>query len=329
MEDLLARWTSPAWEQEVDAWVEDVLAGTGASVVTAPVTVRARFWSVVRRYPTTAGTVFAKECNPGQAFEGPLLEALDELEPGGFARPVAVDARHGRFLLADAGRVHDRSAGPVPEGELRQVLLAQGQVQRRLARHRDRLLAAGLPTLLPEEVPDWFERTADHLASLPRDDVQHIGPATHRRLVAGLGGVRRWCAVLADSPVPATFQHNDLNPGNVARRGQRVVSLDVGDAFWSHPFAVLQLPLAMSTGTWPWGPPPSDPSVVGHVEAYLAGWAGAAAPVEELRRLVVPALRLAQAHRGESWRRLLAHVPGDRLGAEPPLLHRHLQALTG
>lgn len=328
MADLIARWTSTAWQQEVDAWVGTVLDGTGTSVSAAPVTVRTRFWSVVRRYGTSDGPLWLKECNPGQGFEGPLLQVLAELEPTSFPTPLAVDARQGRFLLADAGQVHDRSAGPLPEDELRQVLLAHADVQRRLAGHRDRLLSAGLPPLVPEEVPTWFERTADELASLPQQHVQHVDAGTYRELVAGLRHVRRWSAVLAGSGVPSTFQHNDLNPGNVARRDGHVVCFDVGDAFWSHPFAVLQLPLAMSTGTWPWGPPLADRSVARHVEAYVETWAGAAVPVHELSALVAPAVLLAQAHRCESWRRLLEHVPTDRLGVEPPLLHRYLRALV-
>jgi hypothetical protein len=69
------------------------------------------------------------------------------------------------------------------------------------------------------------------------------------------------------------------------------------------------------------------------VGAFLAAWAtdGTVAPwssaevaVADLRPLVAPALLLAQAHRGESWRRLLAHVPPDRLGVDPPLLREYL-----
>ncbi len=141
---------------------------------------------------------------------------------------------------------------------------------------------------------------------------------------AGLPGVRSWCARLGDGPVPGSFQHDDLNPWNVAAGPAGLRFFDVGDAFWSHPFAALQVPLAMATRTWPWGPPVDDPLVVRLVDAYLAAWAGDEVTVADLRPLVGPALLLAQAHRGESWRRLLAHVPADRLGVDTPVLRDHL-----
>lgn len=328
MEDLLARWTGRGWELEVDRWVAALLAARGSSLLAPAVTVKARFWSVVRRYETTEGPVWLKECNPGQAFEGPLLQVLSELEPAGFARPVGLDARSGRLLLSDAGAVHDRSAGPVTDDDLEAVLVSHAGVQRRLAGHRAALAAAGLPSLLPEQVPSWFERTVDSLASLPTGHPQHLSATARRELSLGVERVRGWSQALSTGAVPASFQHNDLNPGNVARKDGRVVCFDVGDAFWSHPFAVLQLPLAMRTGTWPWGPSPADATVRRHVDAYLEAWTTGGSRLRELRALVRPALLLAQAHRCESWRRLLQHVPADRLGVETPRLEAWLRVIA-
>jgi hypothetical protein len=56
----------------VDAWVGDQLAEHGRRITGEPVTYRARFWSVVRCYPSAEGLVWFKENNPGHRFEAGL-----------------------------------------------------------------------------------------------------------------------------------------------------------------------------------------------------------------------------------------------------------------
>jgi hypothetical protein len=114
VEDLLARWESTAWQAEVDGWVADVLAARGERPTGPAQPLKTRFWSVVRRYDTTAGTVWFKECNPGQAFEGPLLQELSALEPDSFPAPLAVDAgaRPGAAARRGHGPGAGRPAGP-------------------------------------------------------------------------------------------------------------------------------------------------------------------------------------------------------------------------
>ena len=329
MTDLPARWQGAAWRTEVDGWVEDVLAARGAAPTGPGVEVTTRFWSAVRRYDTTEGTVWAKECNPGQSFEGPLMVELATLEPDCFPAPIAVDADRARLLLPSAGTVRARGDHDVPERDLHEMLVHHAGLQRRLAPHGDRLRRAGLPSLTPDELPGWVAGLAADLAARPGSDPQHLDREGVRLVEKGLPGVHRWCHALSGSGIPSTFQHNDLNPWNLARTPAGPVYLDVGDAFWSHPFAVLQVPLAVATGTWPWGPEVKDPAVVRGLEAYLDAWTGSGLRLPDLHPLVVPALRLAQAHRGESWRRLLAHVPPDRLGVETPLLRDYLLRVVG
>ena len=329
MEDLLARWQGAAWRAEVDGWVEDVLAGRGVSLTGPGAQVKTRFWSAVRRYETTAGTVWAKECNPGQAFEGPLLAELAVLEPGCFPTPIAVDAGRGRLLLPHAGTVCARGDRDVPEQDLHEVLVHHAGLQQRLTPHRDRLRRAGLPSLTPDELPGWVEHLAADLAARPAWDPQHLDRDGRRLVAHGLPRLRQRCEVLSGSGVPSTFQHDDLNPWNVARTPGGLVCFDVGDAFWSHPFAVVQVPLAMATGTWPWGPEETDPVVVRGLDAYLRAWTGDGLRLQDLWSLVDPALRLAQAHRAESWRRLLAHVPPERLGWDTPVLREYLLRVVG
>jgi hypothetical protein len=93
-------WTSPQWTQAADAWVARRLAERGRRISGVPVTYRARFWSVVRCYPTVEGLVWLKENNPGHRFEPPLVAALAGLAPYDVIVPLAVD-RERRWLLTD------------------------------------------------------------------------------------------------------------------------------------------------------------------------------------------------------------------------------------
>ncbi|MBM7787153.1 hypothetical protein [Tenggerimyces flavus] len=73
------RWRSPSWNSAVDAWVGARLAERERRVCGEPVTYRARFWSVVRCYPTAEGLVWFKENNPGHLFEAGLVTAMARL----------------------------------------------------------------------------------------------------------------------------------------------------------------------------------------------------------------------------------------------------------
>lgn len=90
------RWTSPEWTRTADAWVGSRLAEHGRRITGDPVTYRARFWSVVRCYPTDQGLVWLKENNPGHRFEAGLVVALSRLAPNDIPEPIAVDRARGR-----------------------------------------------------------------------------------------------------------------------------------------------------------------------------------------------------------------------------------------
>ena len=89
-----------------------------------------------------------------------------------------------------------------------------------------------------------------------------------------------------------------------------------------------QVPIAMTTGTWPWGPDWSDPRAQVIAEGYLQQWRDHA-DLASLRDLLEPARRMAILHRCESWRRLLDDA--GELADDPshPILRDHLVAATG
>lgn len=304
--ELLGYWESAAFLADAFEWVRDVLAGFGIAVHGEPLTHRVRFWSAVLRIPSEAGTFWLKATNPGQGFEGPLLARLGELVPDHVLAPVAVHAGRGWILLPDGGPPVGESV-PVPVAEWEGLVAQVARMQRALVGHGAELARAGLPSLLPKDAHAYATELLGRLARLPADHPQHVGAEEHRALLRGLRDVAPLLAELADSGVPPSLQPNDTSAANAVRaaggRGYRF--FDLGDAFWSHPFAVLQVPLRMATGSWPHAPAATDPTRRRLVSAYLGEWTGT-----EDDGLVDAADRLASLHRCESWRRLLKGVDG-------------------
>ncbi|WP_188079074.1 aminoglycoside phosphotransferase family protein [Actinotalea subterranea] len=318
--DLVAHWSSAAFLARATAWVRSVLAARGEAVRGDLVAHRVRFWSAVLTVPTDHGTRWFKATNPGQAFEAPLLDRLGDLAPEHVVRPLAVDAAQGWLLLPDAGPTL-RAHGCVTTEDWAALLEHAADLQAALAVHRPELLATGLPTLLPQDAPAYAAALVDDLARLSADDPQHVDTEEAAALTRGLGELDTDLAALVDLGVPASLQPNDLSLQNAFAPRDRPGPprlIDVGDAFWSHPFAVLQVPTRMACGTWP-EPPPRDDAVAARLrDAYLSRWPQVAPG--DRPTVARAADRLASIHRCESWRRLLAHADPQRLGVPTPRL---------
>ncbi len=320
-DDPLAAWASPSpLRAEADAWVRTSLAAQGTQVRGPLRPHRLRFWSAVLTTETDRGRVWFKATNPGQAFEPALLAVLARLVPDDVVVPLAVDAARGWALLPDGGATwRERGAG-VDDWA---ALLAQvAAVQQTLCGAGTDLAAAGLPRLLPEEGAAYVRDLVSTLAALPPADPQHVDAPTARALHAAVPRLEDALALLAATGVPPTLQPNDVSTGNAfAPRGPegRARLFDLGDAFWSHPFAVLQVPLRFATGAWPGPPAPDDPVAAWLRDAYLAAWSGDLRGVDALRA-VDAADRLASLHRCESWRRLLRWVDAAAVPAPVPRL---------
>ena len=318
-EDPVAHWASEGFRRDVDAWVRGALAGTGREVRGPLRTHRLRFWSAVLTVETDAGPVWVKAANPGQAFEAGLLAALARLVPDDVVAPLAVDAERGWLLLPDGGATL-RERGATPDDWERLVVQA-AHVQRALVPAEPDLTAAGLPRLLPQDGAGYVRDLVGTLAALPADDPQHVDATTARTLLGGLPDLAADLDALAATGVPATFQPNDVSTGNAfaPRDGRQARLFDVGDAFWSHPFAVLHVPLRMATGAWPHPPAPGDPLAGRLRDAYLDVWSTGLSDADAARALDA-ADRLAALHRCESWRRLLAWVDAAAVPAPVPRL---------
>lgn len=328
MRDLEAWWSSDAFADELGEWVSSRLAARG-HVVTGPVRAhRVRFWSAVFGVPTEAGTFWVKVANPGQGFEVDLTSMLADLVPEHVLAPTAtrVDRVGDRFwlLLPDGGTTL-RDHGGATVAHWRRLVRDAADMQRALVPHHDRLVGAGLVPMTADDAEPYAERVVGWARALPDDDPQQLDDKTADGLLARLPVLAEDMALLAGSGIPDTLQHNDLSDSNAFVSGPAGLGplrfFDLGDAFWSHPFAALHLTLCFATERYPW---PDLASETGSavVDSYLECWPEHG-DVEGLRRLVVPAMRLALLHRAESWRRLLAAVPPR---PDPPRLVDLLEA---
>lgn len=314
MRDLEAWWDSPDLLAEVGRWATTELGRHGVAATGPAVAHRVRFWSAVFRVPTEAGTFWVKAASPGQGFEIALTTALADLVPEHVLTPLAtvVDPARDRFwmLMPDGGTTL-RDHGGATTAHWCRLARDLAELQRALAPHGDRLREAGLPTLRAADGVAYVERMIAWGSSLDPADPQHLGAAQQDELRSGLPRLAADLALLASSGVPDSLQHNDASDSNAFVTGPDGLGplrfFDLGDAFWSHPFAALQLTLCFATGSLPWPDMTSEVATT-VADAYLACWPEHVS-VAELRPLVTPALRLAQLHRTESWRRLLAVIP--------------------
>lgn len=318
--DLVAEWSSEAFLAEATAWVDQVLVGSGTRRTGPPAPHKVRFWAAVLQVPTDRGRVWFKVANPGQAFEGALLAALGTLAPDRVVAPLATDDVRGWWLLPDGGpTVDQRLADPWP------LLMARAaDLQREVT--GDEAALAMLPRLRIAEARVWVLDVIEDLAHLPTSDPQHLSAADASRLTGGLPALQDDLALLADLGIPETLQPNDVNPRNACGPDEAAALrfFDLGDAFWSHPFAALHLPMRLAAGLDLAAPLPSAPAAVRVAEAYLARWPEA--PRRRWAAVVRAADRLGAVHRAASWQRLLAPVDPARLGLPTPRIADWLAA---
>jgi hypothetical protein len=239
-----------------EAWIDGRLpAGVTR---TGPVRVtRERAWGTVRTAPTTGGPVWLKVPGPDTVFEVALYELLASVVPDRVPAPLAVDVPRGWLLLADGGPT-------LPDDDfaaLGGMLNSYGALQRELASHVDSLLAVGLADMRPAAMPTRFDEA---LAIAER-----IGAPGDRSALDRIAGLRpvfdEWCTRLAESPVPASIDHNDLHPGNVFATGP--LFYDWGDAVVAHPFASMLVALGFLHIRH--GLAATDPMFVRMRDAYL------------------------------------------------------------
>ena len=127
-----------------------------------------------------------------------------------------------------------------------QVVREFATLQRALSGHRDDLVGTGLCVLDPEDAPQRFRARVEDLAALPARHPFALGADGAAAARTRIPLLERAAAVLADSGVPLSVEHNDLHDNNAflaARDGAPLRFFDFGDALWAHPFVSLFVPM--------------------------------------------------------------------------------------
>lgn len=329
--DWVRHWQSATFAAHALDWIRGSLLEVGAQVRGPLVAHRIRFWAAVFHVETDQGTAWFKACNPGQGFEAATLRALATVAPQDFVTPLATLPERGWLLLPEGGMTL-RERG-VNGGHWCALVAQTARVQKQLTAHASTLQGAGVAAFGAEMAAPYVHRLVDALAGLPTTHAQSLGRLEARQILDALAGVEPLFDLLAASGIPSSFQPNDVSASNafiVPGQENRFLLFDVGDGFWSHPFAALAHPVRAATGSWPARPPKNHPMSARLRDAYLEPWHGMLGTTDatEVSQLVEAGDRLGDLHRCESWRRLLEHVPHDAV-AEPPRLAYWLAQAVG
>ncbi len=312
--DRVSWWSSAAWRAEATTWIESCLADRGIQVTGAVEQPRVRFWGTALTVPTDAGLMWFKENHPNQGFEAALVERLGGICPERVLPLLAIERTRGWMLTPDQGPTLIHQEGDRGGHRIR-VVREFATLQRALSGRRDALLETGLSELDPLDAPDRFSARIDDLATLPARHPFALGPQEASAARARLPVLQRAAAVLAESGIPLSLEHNDLHDNNAFlpdRDGAPLRFFDFGDALWAHPFVSLFIPMGQVVEE----DDPTDardhPQGRALIEGYLDAWDDLA-PRARLRRAVDAALVLGHLHRLESWWRVAQGTPVEQL----------------
>jgi hypothetical protein len=317
------RWTSPEWTRAADAWVGRRLAEYGRRISGVPVTYRARFWSVVRCYPTVDGLVWLKENNPGHRFEAALVAALARLAPYDVIVPLAVDCER-RWLLTDDQGTTVTHADVADQPTRRLIVHALARLQCTVLGRLDMTGYDGIVELAPRAAGDRVRAVGQDWAALQFD------PDLLKRAARAADVLDRLTATLSDT-VPLDLEINDVYPANIfADRSTGVLRprfFDFGNALWAHPFVSLH---GFLDAVEEWNCAPlSRPDRAELLDTYLAVWRDHLdADPHVLRTDLTATEALTNVHRLISWQRLLPHADPLELQSRANIPHKYLTAIT-
>jgi hypothetical protein len=295
---------SPEWRQQAQVWLEARLTESGHRLTGEAEQRRIRPWSTQLVAPTDRGPVWFKANCEAMAFEPEVQRVLSVLVADGVDAPVALERDRGWMLTADRGRTLRDRHEPTLEDWQAVVRLA-ATLQRRLAGSGPTLVAAGLPDCSPETVESRYETMVQRLSALPAGHPSHLGTSEAAALRARAGTVRRAVEELLAAPLPATFQHGDLHPGNVFAVDGGLRVFDFGDAQWAHALEVLVVPYRWVTQLTrlPW-------SQV--LDAYAEVWWDVLSRAD-LERLLPAAMVTHAVNRSFTWLGAIAGARADEL----------------
>ncbi len=320
---------SAEWTETADTWVGARLAEYGRRICGVPVTYRARFWSVVRCYPTAEGLVWFKENNPGHRFEAGLVAALAQVAPDDVIVPIAVDRERSRLLTNDQGStlthpdVADQSTRCT-------VVRALARLQCTLLGRLDATEHPGIIELAPTMAGDRVRAVAQEWADLQPGHPLRAERELLIRAARAADVLDRRTASLSEV-VPLDLEINDVYPANIfADRSTGVLRprfFDFGNALWGHPFVSLH---GFLDSVVEWTNAPLSPAHRDALfDAYLAVWRDHLdADPHLLRHDLAATEALVGVHRLVSWLRLIPYADPLELQARAEIPRHYLTTVA-
>jgi hypothetical protein len=304
-------WSDKSWLATANEWIDSELARVGLTPAGPREQPHVRPWSTVLRVPTNEGDLYFKAVWPPQVHEAPLTAALSSWLPRFTPEVVAVRPAAGWLLLRDAGlRLREILKQEQDVSRWREVLVRYAEAQVQLAGRAEAILDLGVPDRRPAVVAEHLIEVLEDSRALRLGLPDGLSVDEHRRLRELLPGIQSGFALLTDSAIPATLEHNDFHDGNVCLLNSDYRVFDWGDACVTHPFVSLRVGLRSIAHTLDLAA--DGPAITGLRDAYLERWT-AFAPRTQLLADVEPALILAAACRAFSWRLVVREL-------DPPLL---------
>lgn len=296
----MQEWADPGWRAAAVDWMDACLPWPRTGEVTQPLV---RRWGSVLTAPTAGGRVWLKATAGETAHELALYRVFAAAAPDHVPTVIALDPERGWLLLRDHAPALADPRAPLPAA----VLVRHAQLQRSVTPHAAALVTDGVPDMRPAVMPQRFAEAVDAVSRFVARHGDAVDSAVVDAVRARRAEFEGWCAALAESPVPASVDHNDLHAGNVLVGGGAVRFFDWGDAVIAHPFAVLLVPLQMAGEQGP-----------RLQAAYLRAFADLA-PMERLVADAELACRVAVIARVLTWVRAVGVDGEDLRFARAPL----------
>ncbi|MBG6084748.1 phosphotransferase [Zhihengliuella flava] len=327
MADWNREWQSAAWRSDADAWIDVVLQAYDLTQTGEPQQTTDAIFSTQLAVPTDHGTLFFKANNPGQHAEVSVTATAANLVPDQLIMPLAIEPRRGWMITPDYGRTLTEL--PTTDYKLWARMLRDfAAVQQELATFGDTLFDAGLLHLDPAWLPHYIDEQLMLHASMPAEHPLHLPARDAEYLDRHLGEVKGMCEFLAAGPVPLSLEHNDLHRGNAfvpSSPDEPLRFMDLGDAYWAHPFASLATPVRVMCEEL--GTTTSDSRIRSVISTYLEQWSEYGT-VEELWEYVEPALRAGKLQQHAMAMRVLSGADEEDLVRHAELALRPLAELA-
>ena len=227
---LLRRpWARPGWFVRARAWIVEQCRHLGVRVSGPVAQIRTWRRCCLLTIPTSEGLLYFKALPSASAHEVALLGLLARHFPARVVQVLATHADHHWLLMADL--CGDPLDSVVEITQWERSVRDYAALQVTMTRYYEALLSLGCPDQRPQSLSDQID---PFLANWPGDTI--LSSADRDRLNAMAPHLKARCTELTTAAVPATVEHGDLWPSNVALTSRGPAYFDWSESSVAHPF---------------------------------------------------------------------------------------------